>query len=226
MSGVYTILKPDQDRIELLDAILKPSSSRIPPSALIRQPNDSDSMLMINPTLSADGDTPVAVASTAAFEGPLSPTHKDFILVAQIIAEQIIFSSLGMASCFPKILLLIDAPDYLPQPLTTEDEFHADTVPKKSNTITPIHAVQTALKSFHSGLTECDLFKFLCISDHEKPQGAKGQPQPQAKKVNLPGSEFSIAHSMSFSSPTTTALTYCSDTTCCPTATSRSCSPK
>lgn len=69
-----------------------------------------------------------------------------------------------------------------------------DAVVAKSNPITPVRAAQTTLKSFHSGLTECDLFKFLCISDHDRPQGAKGQPQ--AKKINPQAPEFSIASSM------------------------------
>jgi hypothetical protein len=89
------MLTPQQDRVELLDAILKPSSSRIPPSALIRQSNDSDAMLMLNPTLTSAGVTPAAVLSNANLDGPLSPTHKDFILISQIIAEQIIFGTFG-----------------------------------------------------------------------------------------------------------------------------------
>lgn len=52
-------------------------------------------MFMLNPTLTPNGDLPVAVASSAPLDGPLSPTKKDFILIAQIIAEQIIFSSFG-----------------------------------------------------------------------------------------------------------------------------------
>ncbi|TID13244.1 hypothetical protein E6O75_ATG10317 [Venturia nashicola] len=165
-----------QDRIELLDAILKPQSSSIPPSALVRQPNESDGMFMLNPTMTPRDDSSVTLASTAALDGPLSPTNKEFILVAQIIAEQIIFSSLGHSL----------------QP-TTEDEVVTDAVATKLNPITSTRAVQTALKSFHSGLTECDLLKFLCISDHDRLQGAKGQPQPQAKKVNPQAAEFSIA---------------------------------
>jgi hypothetical protein len=87
------LLTLQQDRIELLDAILKPPSSRIPPSALIRLSNDSDGMLMLNPTLTSAGA--MTLAANANINGPLSPTHKDFILISQIIAEQIIFGSFG-----------------------------------------------------------------------------------------------------------------------------------
>lgn len=52
-------------------------------------------MFMLNPTLTSNSELPVAVTPTTAPDGPLSPTSKDFILVAQIIAEQIIFSSIG-----------------------------------------------------------------------------------------------------------------------------------
>jgi hypothetical protein len=76
-----------------LDAILKPPPSRIPPSALIRQSSDSGGMLMLNPTLTSAGA--MAVASNRSPDGPLSPTHKDFILIAQLIAEQVIHSSFG-----------------------------------------------------------------------------------------------------------------------------------
>ncbi|KAE9971501.1 hypothetical protein BLS_004418 [Venturia inaequalis] len=160
-----------QDRIELLDAILNAPSSTIPPSALVRQPNESDGMFMLNPT-----DLPVTLASTTALDGPLSLSNKDFILVAQIIAEQLIFSSI----------------DHSLQ-LTTEGQGMMDALPVKSYSITTARAAQTALKSFHSGLTDCDFFKFLCLSDHDRPQGAKGQPQPQAKKVSPQAAEFSIA---------------------------------
>jgi hypothetical protein len=77
---------------------------------------------------------------------------------------------------------------------TTEDGIESDTVAVKSHAITPIRAAQAALKSFHSGLVDCDLLKFLCISDHlpEKPQGAKGQPQLPAKKVTAQASDGSV----------------------------------
>ncbi|QDS72487.1 hypothetical protein FKW77_010008 [Venturia effusa] len=170
MSGSF------QDRTELLDAILKPLSSTIPPSALIGQPMGSDGISTLRPALTSDENMPIVVASRTVFDGPLSLANKDFILVAQIIAEQIIFSTF----------------DHSPQP-TVEDEFAVETAAVKSVYTTPVRAAQTALSSFHSGLTECDLFKFLCISDHDKPQGAKGQPQPQPKKVNAQAAEFSIA---------------------------------
>lgn len=77
-----------------------------------------------------------------------------------------------------------------------------DAVAVKSRSITPARAAQEALKSFHSGLTECDFLKFLCISDHDRPQGAKGQAQPQVKKAGPQAAEFSIATSiLTLSSP-------------------------
>lgn len=77
----------------MLDAILKPPSSRIPPSALIHQSNDSDGMIVLNPTLTSAGA--MTLAANLNTDGPLSPSHKDFILISQIIAEQIIFGSIG-----------------------------------------------------------------------------------------------------------------------------------
>jgi hypothetical protein len=52
-------------------------------------------MLMLNPTLTSASIMSMAAASNANLEGPLSPAHKDFILISQIIAEQIVFGTFG-----------------------------------------------------------------------------------------------------------------------------------
>jgi len=73
---------------------MKPLVSRIPSSAMLQQSVDSDNLFIINPTLTSAGvltENPVA-----NFDGPLLPTHKDFILISQMIAEQIIFGSFGL----------------------------------------------------------------------------------------------------------------------------------
>lgn len=112
--------------------------------------------------------------------------------------------------------------------LTTEGQGMMDALPVKSYSITTALAAQTALKSFHSGLTDCDFFKFLCLSDHDRPQGAKGQPQPQAKKASPQAAEFSIATSMlTFSlSQSPLLLTLCSKCPNYPPTASRTCSQK
>jgi mediator of RNA polymerase II transcription subunit 13 len=70
-----------------------------------------------------------------------------------------------------------------------EDELEADAVAVRSRAQARIRAAHTALKSFHPNLVDCDLLRFLCISDHipEKSQSAKGQPQPPAKKNTADG---------------------------------------
>jgi hypothetical protein len=50
-------------------------------------------MIMLNPTLTSAGA--MTLAANLNTDGPLSPSHKDFILISQIIAEQIIFGSVG-----------------------------------------------------------------------------------------------------------------------------------
>jgi hypothetical protein len=50
-------------------------------------------MIMLNPTLTSA--SAMALAANLNTDSPLSPSHKDFILISQIIAEQIIFGSSG-----------------------------------------------------------------------------------------------------------------------------------
>jgi hypothetical protein len=70
-------------------AVEHQSSPFLPP-----QRPELDQLLMLNPTLSPHG---MLSPSIPISDSVLLPTHKEFILVAQIVAEQIIFGSSGMS---------------------------------------------------------------------------------------------------------------------------------
>jgi hypothetical protein len=78
--------------LELLASILEPPVKRHLSPPFPPQRPEPDQLLLLNPTLSPSGMLSPTITS---FDSTLSPTHKDFILVAQIVAEQIIYSSIG-----------------------------------------------------------------------------------------------------------------------------------
>jgi hypothetical protein len=169
--------------VELLASILDPIVARHPSPLLLPQRLDSDHLLLLNPTLSPRG---ILSPATPSFDSALVPSHKDFILVAQIVAEQIIYGSTGrsyttFSQC--KYSFYADVPEADLATAFTGLALNHDTP-------APVHAAQAAIQSLLHGSISCDLLKYVCVQDNvlDKNQMAKMQQQPP-RKGSLPNAQ-------------------------------------
>ncbi|KAF2429289.1 hypothetical protein EJ08DRAFT_735059 [Tothia fuscella] len=140
-----------KDRIDLLSRILTPTPSQQRPLLVPPQKQEPEHLLMLNPTLSASSPgnafamipSPITLPSDPA----LQITHKDFISVAQIVADQIIFGAIDLSSSSSSLQIDLEG-------LALDD-----------GGVSVVNEAQKALGSFMKDSTKCDLPAMLRIAD-------------------------------------------------------------
>ena len=102
--------------------------------------------------------------------GPLNPLHKDFINVAQLVAEQLAVGSVNTIST-----------SFAMSAKLRSDCLDTDTTQLKS--------IMAAVQSCSTELSHCDLLKWLCVQEPvpERPNVPKGYPLATQKKTTILG---------------------------------------
>ena len=105
--------------------------------------------------------------------GPLNPFHKDFINVAQLVAEQLAIGSVNAIWD-----LDLASSSTLP---SSYDQIAVDSAQLKS--------MMKAVRLCYDDMTHCDLLRWLCVQEPvpERQNVPKGHPLAPQKKTTIPG---------------------------------------
>jgi mediator of RNA polymerase II transcription subunit 13 len=117
------------------------------------------------------------LASVVNNDGPLNPFHKDFINVAQIVAEQL---AAGFINGSNKAVD-ISGSSILSNGVQTDPN------------ATDLKTIMAAVRSCFTTMSHCDLLRWLCVQEAapEKPNIPKGHPPVPQKKALIPGLQTS-----------------------------------
>ena len=154
-----------QDHTGVLSSILQP---RMPAPNARPSAHDLDSLN--GQALSPASPPERLVAHPMEPPGPLNPTHKDFINVAQLVAEQLAMGSVNASAP------LKDIPEASGQPQSEGEHVQ-------------LKSILASVQSCSNEISHCDLLKWLCVQEPipERPNMPKGHPLAPQKKTVIPG---------------------------------------
>ncbi|KAF2398873.1 hypothetical protein EJ06DRAFT_583484 [Trichodelitschia bisporula] len=166
MGDATTATHPNQkELVERLAAVLTPENST--QRTGVPQPSCMDRFMALD-RLSGTRSRPQERAKPP--DSPLNPMNKDFISVAQIIAEQVIFSTLDILQPPRKLFGSGNAQ----QPIDYTAQY--------------VHATNLAVRQLFQSAVDCDLLKFISIQEAtEQPSKQQQQTRQIPRRTNSSG---------------------------------------